>query len=305
MVAHHPLGEAGGPGGEHDEEEVVHGNPPRPGRERRVAHRASGLDEGGEGGDPPVAPLRDGDDPFEPGEALAPQARGRRRTAVVCAARNPGGRRAGIPSRRAGGPVPGGEALRDQLAHHREVVDRAGDVVGDEGRAVALAHQVLDVAGAEAGVGGDEDRPDTRDREEEVDPFGGVVEPEAHLVARRDPERDEPLRRLVDPPRDLREGLAHRSEDEGLASAPSRGGPRRQLPDRGAAVPAPEVARGQAVEGAGRPVVSACHPASASFFRRGRPFTPRPAAKRRAGGLRCAGRLRRRGHTAARRRPRP
>ena len=171
--------------------------------------------------------------------------------------------------------------------------------MGDEGRAVALAHQVFDVAGAEAGVGGDEDRPDARDREEEVDPFGGVVEPEAHLVARRDPERDEPLRRLVDPPRDLREGLARRSEDEGFAPAPSRGGPRRQLPDRGAAVPAPEVACGQAVGGAGRAIVSACHPASASFFRRGRPFTPRPAARR------CAGGLRRPGQAAARRRPRP
>ena len=269
VAAHHPLGEAGGSGGEHDEEGVVHRYLPRPRGERRVAYRAPRREEGGEGGDALVLVLRDGDDPFEPREALAPQARMRVRApavagAVGAAAPDAADRRVGTSAGLAGGPVAGGEALRDQLAHHGEVVDRAGDVVGDEGRAVALAHRVLEVAGAEAGVGGDEDRADAGDREQEVDPFGGVVEPEAHLVARRDAERDESFRRLVDPPRDLREGLPHRPEDERLPLAPPRGGPRRQLPDRGAAVPAPAVARRQPAGRAGHPVVQASHPTSAS-----------------------------------------
>ena len=69
-----------------------------------------------------------------------------------------------------------GGALRDQLAHHREVVDRAGDVVGDWGRAVVVTPRIPDVPDAEAGVGQDQDRVDAGDRGQEVDPLGRAAD---------------------------------------------------------------------------------------------------------------------------------
>ena len=99
----------------------------------------------------------------------------------------------------------------------------------------------------EAGVGGHQDRADPGDGEEEVDPLRAVVEPQADLVAGGDAERDEPPRRLVDPAREVREGLARRSECERFAVAPPCRRAGRKLPDRGPAVPALEVARRKCV----------------------------------------------------------
>ena len=239
VIAHHPLGEARGAGREHDEEGVVHRHRGGPRREVGVAHRAPGFDEGGVRGSSRVLPIGDGDDPFEEGKAFA--------------------------SKRSGSAA--GSALRYQLAHHGEIVDGSRDVVGDEGRAIALAHHVLDVVGAKSRVGGYQDRSDPGDREEEVDPLGAVVEPEADLVAGGDAKRDEPFRRLVDPARNFREGLARRAEDERFPVAPPRGRARGKLPDRGPAVPVPAVTFGQHVRCVRAHLFGlSSHPFSASPF---------------------------------------
>ena len=93
------------------------------------------------------------------------------------------GRRVASPmkiSRFSAGMRPDGAPICDQLV---DVVDVAEPADGDERRRLALAQQVVDVARAQRGVGGDENRADLRERELQDHPFGHVGRPQHDALA--------------------------------------------------------------------------------------------------------------------------
>jgi hypothetical protein len=122
------------------------------------------------------------------------------------------------------------EPGRSRLARHREVVDGAGHVVGDQGGGVGLAQHVLEVGGAEARVDRHVDGADAGQREHQEDPLRAVGEPDANLLARLDAEAEQAGGVALHLALDVAERVAPLLEDQGLAVAEA---PRRLRGQRG------------------------------------------------------------------------
>ena len=81
--------------------------------------------------------------------------------------------------------------LRSHLAQHIQIVHRAGLVHQHQGGGVGMIDQILHIAGAKAGVDGNDDGADFGDGAEQKEPFGAVGHPHGHLVAGADAQADE------------------------------------------------------------------------------------------------------------------
>ena len=125
---------------------------------------------------------------------------------------------------RAPGIAPAVGADRGQLV---DVVDVAEAADRDERRRFALAQQVVDVARAQRGVGGDENRADLRERELQHDPLGHVRRPERRRARRA------ATPSAIRPRAIVRASLLERRERESRAAARRRAprGPAARAPD--------------------------------------------------------------------------
>ena len=182
---HDALGETRGSGGVHDEHRVVRIHLPRAGGEGRIGHRV-GLCQGAVPRcRPGILAIADDHDSFELREV------------------------------RIGQDVALGQ--RNHLADHVQVVHRPGDVVGDQRRAIRLAHHVFEVVGAEAGVDRHVHGADLGQREHQEQPRGPIVEPQGDMIPALHAERHQRLRRPVDLVPDICERVALVLEDQRFA----------------------------------------------------------------------------------------